>query len=219
MKYDHRDPTTPAPANQCAACGATCSANSSIHRDGFGIGPEVALCDACGSSETPTCEELWQRIAARLVGQRVSFAEAPCLRLLRHDTDAAFSPSLEPKPITRYLVRVPAEKPDAPDNIAVVYFGTGEEWLPLRQGMQSWCITRRMDPPRGKGRLTVVSVQLAGNETAEELRELASMPPHRHFFGRSLEEDFMQDVADNGEGLNELLDNVAAQHGIDLEKL
>jgi hypothetical protein len=25
-------------------------------------GPEVALCHACGDGETPTCEEIWQRI-------------------------------------------------------------------------------------------------------------------------------------------------------------
>jgi hypothetical protein len=50
-----------------------------IHRDGLtgdldtpedlftvkGLGPEVALCDEHGSGETPTCEEIWQRIAER----------------------------------------------------------------------------------------------------------------------------------------------------------
>jgi hypothetical protein len=49
----------------CAACGAPVQGNHSIHRDGFGIGPEVDLCDACGANETPTCEELWDAIARR----------------------------------------------------------------------------------------------------------------------------------------------------------
>jgi hypothetical protein len=108
--------------------------------------------------------------------QETSFADAPRMRLLRHDTDAAFSPSLEPKPVSRYLVRVPAEKPELPDNIAVVNFGD-DGWLPMRQGMQSWGITRRMDPPRGKGKLYVVSTELTGEETAEELRALALTKP------------------------------------------
>lgn len=48
----------------CAACGKP-SGRFAIHRDGFGEGPEVPLCEACGGHETPTCEELWERIAER----------------------------------------------------------------------------------------------------------------------------------------------------------
>lgn len=48
----------------CAFCGAeTVPGYASIHRDGFGVGPEVTLCAACGLHETPTCEEIWDRIA------------------------------------------------------------------------------------------------------------------------------------------------------------
>jgi hypothetical protein len=49
----------------CAACGEPTSGGHSIHRDGYGIGPEVDLCDACGAGENPTCEELWGMIARR----------------------------------------------------------------------------------------------------------------------------------------------------------
>lgn len=49
----------------CAACGNVAEGNYAIHRDGFSDGPEVPLCDACGSEEEPTCEELWAAIAAR----------------------------------------------------------------------------------------------------------------------------------------------------------
>ena len=93
--------------------------------------------------------------------------------LLRHDTDAAFSPSLEPKPVSRYIVRVPSEEDGLPDNICVVNFGDGK-WLPMRRfGLQNWGITRRMDPPRGKGKLFIVSEILTGDESAEDLRTIA----------------------------------------------
>lgn len=46
----------------CACCDAPAEGNYSIHRDGFGDGPEVWLCDECGKDETPTCEEIWARI-------------------------------------------------------------------------------------------------------------------------------------------------------------
>ena len=51
----------------CAACGAPSEGNRSIHRDGFGIGPEVWLCDGCGMGYTPTLEELWLRIRHRFL--------------------------------------------------------------------------------------------------------------------------------------------------------
>lgn len=51
----------------CAACGKPTpwGIQFTIHRDGFGVGPEVRLCWACGEGELPTCEELWARIAER----------------------------------------------------------------------------------------------------------------------------------------------------------
>jgi len=51
---------------QCSACGEPSEVNFSIHRDSMGEGPEVPLCDACGKDPTPTCEQLWEAIAARL---------------------------------------------------------------------------------------------------------------------------------------------------------
>jgi hypothetical protein len=50
--------------NECAACGQP-PGRATIHRDGFGEGPEVPLCSDCGDHETPSCEELWRRIADR----------------------------------------------------------------------------------------------------------------------------------------------------------
>ena len=48
----------------CAYCGKPAEGNYSIHRDGFDAGPEVPLCDVCGSSETyPSITEIWSKIA------------------------------------------------------------------------------------------------------------------------------------------------------------
>jgi hypothetical protein len=47
----------------CSFCGAPAEGNYSIHRDGFGVGPEVDLCDGCGGAELPSCPEIWDRIA------------------------------------------------------------------------------------------------------------------------------------------------------------
>ena len=47
----------------CAYCGRKSQGMHSIHRDGFGVGPEVPLCNACGSRETPSCAAIWDRIA------------------------------------------------------------------------------------------------------------------------------------------------------------
>jgi hypothetical protein len=49
----------------CAACGAPAQGNYSIHRDGFCDGPEVPLCNGCGSEETPTLPQIWAAIARR----------------------------------------------------------------------------------------------------------------------------------------------------------
>lgn len=51
------------PIRKCAYCGSLAQGNFAIHRDGFGVGPEVDLCDDHGGYETPTCEEIWARIA------------------------------------------------------------------------------------------------------------------------------------------------------------
>lgn len=44
----------------------------SIHRDGFGDGPEVPLCREHGQHYAPTCEEIWKRIAERIAaGEKI----------------------------------------------------------------------------------------------------------------------------------------------------
>lgn len=48
---------------ECVYCGGLARGNYSIHRDGFGIGPEVDLCDDCGQDSTPTCADIWERVA------------------------------------------------------------------------------------------------------------------------------------------------------------
>ena len=48
----------------CAYCQQPSQGNYSVHRDAFGEGPEVDLCDECGGNETtPTLEEIWTRIS------------------------------------------------------------------------------------------------------------------------------------------------------------
>lgn len=47
----------------CAFCTKPAEGNYSVHRDAFGVGPEVDLCDACGGSEEPTLEEIWSHIS------------------------------------------------------------------------------------------------------------------------------------------------------------
>jgi hypothetical protein len=47
----------------CAFCGKPAEGNFAIHRDGFCVGPEVDLCDACGGEELPSCPEIWEKIA------------------------------------------------------------------------------------------------------------------------------------------------------------
>ena len=56
--------TTNAPLpGTCAFCDEPAEGNYAVHRDGFGEGPEVDLCNACGSKTTPTLETIWARIA------------------------------------------------------------------------------------------------------------------------------------------------------------
>lgn len=49
--------------SECVYCGHPAEGNFTIHRDGFGVGPEVPLCDACGGAETPSCADIWDAIA------------------------------------------------------------------------------------------------------------------------------------------------------------
>lgn len=50
---------------KCAYCGWPAQGNYSINRDGAFVGPEVDLCDSCGSNSVPTMETIWERIAIR----------------------------------------------------------------------------------------------------------------------------------------------------------
>lgn len=54
----------------CAYCGGRAEGNYSIHSYGVGDGPEVDLCDEHGARPTPTCEEIWARIASNQEGAR-----------------------------------------------------------------------------------------------------------------------------------------------------
>lgn len=49
----------------CAYCDKPSEGRFSIHRDGFCDGPEVPLCDFCGSGAAPTLEDIWERIRER----------------------------------------------------------------------------------------------------------------------------------------------------------
>lgn len=60
-KFDSFEPADV--GKPCAYCGKPCEGHFSIHRDGFGIGPEVPLCDAHGGGELPSCEQIWAKIA------------------------------------------------------------------------------------------------------------------------------------------------------------
>jgi len=51
--------------NTCAYCESPSEGNYSIHRDDFGEGPEVPLCDVCGGSEIPTLNDIWARISQK----------------------------------------------------------------------------------------------------------------------------------------------------------
>lgn len=55
----------------CAYCGKTAQGNFAIHRDGFGEGPEVDLCDGCGACDETvlSCETIWEKFAKEGVCQ------------------------------------------------------------------------------------------------------------------------------------------------------
>lgn len=48
----------------CAYCNKKATGEYSVHRDGFCEGPEVELCNACGSSTLPTLHDIWNKIRA-----------------------------------------------------------------------------------------------------------------------------------------------------------
>ena len=50
------------PKRTCALCGNPAEGEYAIHRDGMGVGPQVRLCNACGSQPTPTCEDIWEAL-------------------------------------------------------------------------------------------------------------------------------------------------------------
>jgi NAD-dependent SIR2 family protein deacetylase len=76
--------------NMCANCGERFEGEVefAIHRDGFGIGPEVPLCHDCGAYPCPTCAEIWFNIADR---------QAPMLAV---SGSAANSPGHSTPPLT-----------------------------------------------------------------------------------------------------------------------
>lgn len=47
----------------CAFCDVPAEGNFAVHRDGFDEGPEVDLCDDCGSGDVPSLSTIWDRIA------------------------------------------------------------------------------------------------------------------------------------------------------------
>jgi hypothetical protein len=61
---------------ECAACGKPAALKASgeplhtIHRDGFSVGPDVALCEDCGAHELPDCPTLWAMISERRKAKR-----------------------------------------------------------------------------------------------------------------------------------------------------
>jgi hypothetical protein len=57
MALSHVEPVT----IPCAYCGKPSEGHYSVHRDAFGVGPEVELCAACGSGPSPTLREIWAR--------------------------------------------------------------------------------------------------------------------------------------------------------------
>lgn len=82
----------PGEPERCANCDVPVLVRRhAIHRDGFGLGPEVPLCDACGGERGPSCEKIWARIAARTQSQHRAFADARVEQMLVKGNDAWFS--------------------------------------------------------------------------------------------------------------------------------
>jgi hypothetical protein len=47
----------------CAYCAQPAEGRYGVHRDGYGVGPLMDLCTACGAHDTPTLADIWDRIA------------------------------------------------------------------------------------------------------------------------------------------------------------
>lgn len=48
----------------CAVCNGPHESKWSIHRDGFGEGPEVFFCQSCYDT-FPTCEDIWEVLSLK----------------------------------------------------------------------------------------------------------------------------------------------------------
>lgn len=55
----------PTEIRSCVYCDKVAGTRFAIHRDGFGEGPDVPLCDACGEDDAITCEMIWVRVAEK----------------------------------------------------------------------------------------------------------------------------------------------------------
>lgn len=59
----------------CIFCGNEVQGNYQLHRDNFGIGPIVDLCDKCGESDELTLGVIWESIAIDQPNESIRFAE------------------------------------------------------------------------------------------------------------------------------------------------
>jgi len=60
---------------RCAYCGKPTEGQYAIHRDGLGKGPEVPLCNDCGSGDYPTLDEIWADLRYRHHGDGPKYFE------------------------------------------------------------------------------------------------------------------------------------------------
>ena len=114
MKLRKTDPCHVAYDATCAACGDAASVGTdreplyTIHRDGFGEGPEVPLCAECGADELPDCPTLWAMIAGRLAEETEEKARTSAFawdrlteRGVKLDFPRPFGPSKKASPYCR----------------------------------------------------------------------------------------------------------------------
>jgi hypothetical protein len=81
MRKQYKPAQGPAKSlSDCSFCGKPAEGNYAIHRDGFGEGPEVPLCDRCGGRPWPTESTIWAKI-----GQAEHCIE--CTEEIRHDDE------------------------------------------------------------------------------------------------------------------------------------
>lgn len=95
----------------CAYCGRPAEGNFSVHRDGFDLGPEVDLCDACGDAKGPTLDVIWGCIrqavyvrtieeANELLRQGIDLDIVITHPNERGETPMGYRDSSKPKPMT-----------------------------------------------------------------------------------------------------------------------